>query len=157
VNGPVPPDAHEEQAEDLELFLDNGVLGEIGLMPFDWEALAALAEQPMNAQEQWEQRINACNIFLLANPLDTNTLFERAELYASAGEYDAQALDDFNLLIQLMPNHPPYLLARAAVYARQNEIAAAHADYQHVLEIEPENQDAILALHVIPALMELHP
>ena len=77
---------------------------------------------------------------LQANPKDTAVLLALADEFYAGGQYDTAAtwLDK---LLAIDPEHIQGLLARGAVSFNLDQLDAAEATWQKVVELEPDNQE----------------
>ena len=69
----------------------------------------------------------------------------RGTIERDAGRYD-QAIEDFGKLIQLKPSAAIGYSGRASVRDMQHDYAAAVADYQESLKLEPDHELSSITL-----------
>ena len=79
------------------------------------------------------------------DPNRANEAFESGNRYLQSG-YPDNALLEFNRGLAIVPDSIPGLLGRAATYQALGDVERAIADYTAVLEIDPNNADALREL-----------
>jgi Flp pilus assembly protein TadD len=78
---------------------------------------------------------------------------EKGRLNARKGEI-AEAINDFTLAAALTPDNPDIYNARGIAYEKCGDYAAARADYEHALSINPGSAEALHNLRNLAAKIE---
>ena len=137
--------------------------------------LGRLEEQTGNPQQALEYfvqitkgrefipaQLNAANIIIQTNGLDSGIIYLKklrklnaaradelmaleANLLLDYRQYDG-ALERFNLLLDKAPDNASLLFSRALVWEKLQNLEQMEADLRRVIELEPENSEALNAL-----------
>ncbi len=90
------------------------------------------------------ERLQAYNDAVDANPESVGPYLDRAEFYNSIGN-TREALNDYDNAVQLDPSHVPALSKRAQLYREYGEHQNAIDDCSAILEVQPSN-DGVCAV-----------
>ncbi len=69
---------------------------------------------------------------------DVEELFLEGAKILTLRQFD-EALEIFNRVLEIEPNHVKALEARAAIYMQKGDLETAKKDIEHAIEVEPEN------------------
>lgn len=101
----------------------------------------------VNAQTQQELRdsLSMINRLIEQHPMAYKLKLRKAALNIEFGEWE-YALDEYNKVLEIVPDNPTALYYRGYVYQHLRRFADARRDYERLLLIEPQNEHALMGL-----------
>lgn len=101
----------------------------------------------INAQTQQELRdsLSMINRLIEQHPNAYKLKLRKAALNIEFGEWE-YALDEYNKVLEIVPDNPTALYYRGYVYQHQRRFADARRDYERLLLAEPQNEHALMGL-----------
>jgi len=98
--------------------------------------LALISEKEKNLEEA----IRQIEVLAMANPLDTEVLFQLGRLYFNNNQVD-EAIAQFETVIYLVPNHSNAHYSLGVAYQKNGQKQKAIQEFEKVLELNPGNKD----------------
>jgi tetratricopeptide (TPR) repeat protein len=108
-------------------------------LPAAWYGLARIHER----RQQWDQAYGILTKLRNNNPRYMNGRILLATLLLAANQID-EALEDARDIVELAPDDARAHAISAAVQFRLNDLAAARQAVDQALQLDPQNEDAIL-------------
>ena len=101
----------------------------------------------VNAQTQQELRdsLSMINRLIEQHPNAYKLKLRKAALNIEFGEWE-YALDEYNKVLEIVPDNPTALYYRGYVYQHLRRFADARRDYERLLLIDPQNEHALMGL-----------
>ncbi len=101
----------------------------------------------VNAQTQQELRdsLSMINRLIEQHPKAYKLKLRKAALNIEFGEWE-YALDEYNKVLEIVPDNPTALYYRGYVYQHLRRFADARRDYERLLLIDPQNEHALMGL-----------
>ena len=101
----------------------------------------------VNAQTQQELRdsLSMINRLIEQHPNAYKLKLRKAALNIEFGEWE-YALDEYNKVLEIVPDNPTALYYRGYVYQHLRRFADARRDYERLLLAEPQNEHALMGL-----------
>ena len=101
----------------------------------------------VNAQTQQELRdsLSMINRLIEQHPNAYKLKLRKAALNIEFGEWE-YALDEYNKVLEIVPDNPTALYYRGYVYQHLRRLADARRDYERLLLAEPQNEHALMGL-----------
>ena len=101
----------------------------------------------VNAQTQQELRdsLSMINRLIEQHPNAYKLKLRKAALNIEFGEWE-YALDEYNKVLEIVPDNPTALYYRGYVYQHLRRLADARRDYERLLLIDPQNEHALMGL-----------